>query len=180
MRVAFAVFLLCIVYVASYPSFREAATNNDESDDDLELELRSILKHLSDENNNEEQIVRSVETDESNEERELDDDLFSKRQGGHSIVDKTSKCEIQCIHSQRHPKIGRGKSVKDAAKACRRLCPNPNKKGPGNKKVVQRTGKGKYIGLRQFDDDDSSEEQQNQRREFYDYLMEQFQQNNNE
>ncbi|CAF4486441.1 unnamed protein product, partial [Rotaria sp. Silwood2] len=42
MRIAFAVFLLFIAYVASYPSLREEANDNDEGDNDLELELRSI------------------------------------------------------------------------------------------------------------------------------------------
>ncbi|CAF3376616.1 unnamed protein product [Rotaria sp. Silwood1] len=181
MRIAFAVFLLFIAYVASYPSLREIANDNDGNDNDLGLELRSILNYLSNEKDSEEQMKRSFETDQDNEERETDDDyLFSKRQGGHSIVDKQSKCEIECIHTQRNPKIGKGKTIKEAAKACKQICPNPNKGGRGNKKNTQRTAKGKYMSLRQFDDDDSSEEQQNQRREFYDYLMEQLQRNNNE
>ncbi|CAF2376946.1 unnamed protein product [Rotaria sp. Silwood2] len=181
MRIAFAVFLLFIAYVASYPSLREEANDNDEGDNDLELELRSILNYLTDEKYDEEQMKRSLATDESSEDSESDDDnLFSKRQGGHSVVDSQSKCEIQCIHAQRNPKFGKGKTVKEAAKACKKRCPNPNRTGGGNKKNTSGTAKGKYKSLRQIDDDDSSEEQQNQRREFYDYLMEQLQRNDNE
>jgi hypothetical protein len=53
------VLLLCIVYVASYPSLREVATNDD-SNNDLELELRSILNHLNDEQDDDEQMERAV------------------------------------------------------------------------------------------------------------------------
>ena len=78
------------------------------------------------------------------------------------------------------PKTGKGKSVKDAAKACRQMCPNTNKRRSGDKTGVQKTGKNKKLNQRQIFDDDSSEEQNNQRREFYDYLLDQIERNNNE
>ncbi|CAM4777762.1 unnamed protein product [Rotaria magnacalcarata] len=173
-------FLLFITYAASYPSFREAATDNDENENNFELKLRSILNHLSNENNDDEHMTRSL-AEESNYENDDDDDyLFSKRQGGHNIVDKQSKCEIECIYAQRNPKTGKGKSIKDAAKACRQVCPNTSKRRSGDKAGVQKTGKNKKLNQRQLSDDDSSEEQNNQRREFYDFLLNQIQRNNNE
>jgi hypothetical protein len=41
------VLFLTVAFVASYPSYREAATENE--DNDLELELRSILNYLDNE-----------------------------------------------------------------------------------------------------------------------------------
>ncbi|CAF3405873.1 unnamed protein product [Rotaria socialis] len=181
MRTVFAVFLLFITYVASYPSFREAATNNDENENNFELKLRSILNHLSNEKNDDEHMTRSLASENNYEsDDDADDYLFSKRQGGHNIVDKQSKCEIECIYTQRHPQTGKGKSIKDAAKACRQMCPNTSKRRSGNKTGVQKTDKNKKFNQRQLSDDDSSEEQNNQRREFYDFLLDQIQRNNNE
>lgn len=53
--------LLFVAFAASYPSAREAA-NDDQSERDLELELRSILNHLTDEQDSEEQMRRSIST----------------------------------------------------------------------------------------------------------------------
>lgn len=47
------VLVLFIAYVASYPSFRDSSTDNDEND--TELELRAILNQLD-----EEQMTRSL------------------------------------------------------------------------------------------------------------------------
>lgn len=49
------VFFLLIANVISYPSLHESATDDEENNNDLQLELRSILSHL-----NNEQIERSV------------------------------------------------------------------------------------------------------------------------
>jgi hypothetical protein len=111
-----------------------------------------------------------------------------KRQGGLNMVDQQSKCEITCIHSERNPSSGAGKSIKDAAKACKNRCNASSKKRGGGKKktVVQRKSPHqKKVNVRDIvDDDDSSnsseDQQQNERREFYDYLMEQVQRNNEE
>jgi hypothetical protein len=115
-----------------------------------------------------------VEEDNDDEEYEM-----SKRQGGHNVVDKQSKCEIECIFKQRNPNSGKGKTVKEAAKVCKGLCPVPNNKRAQKKQVAKPKPK---HSLREFTEDDSnsSEEQQIQRRELYNYLMEQLQQNNDE
>ena len=65
-----------------------------------------------------------------------DEDAYevSKRQAGHTIVDKQSKCEIQCIHGERFPTRGKGKTVGQAAKVCAKRCPNPNLNQRGGKK----------------------------------------------
>jgi hypothetical protein len=111
------------------------------------------------------------------------DDAFSKRQGGLNKVDKQSECEIKCIYKQRNPSSGKGKTVKEAAKVCKNLCPASAKKRGDKKNVVQRkTEHHNKINTREFVDDDSnsSDEQETQRREFYAYLMEQLQSNNDE
>jgi hypothetical protein len=188
MRIAFAVFLLLIAHVTSYPSLREASADNDESDSNLELELRSILNHLKDEQDTDEQTTRTLSSDDNTDEDTDDDDAYyqmNKRQGGLNIVDKQSKCEIECIHGQRNPKTGKGKTIKDAAKACRNTCNASSKKRGGKPENKNKSPKRNKLNLREINDDDdsnsnSSEEQQNQRREFYDYLMEQLQRNNNE
>lgn len=113
------------------------------------------------------------------EDDDEDEFAFSKRQGGHNIVDKQSKCEIQCIYQQRNPTTGKGKSVKEAAKICRKQCPNPNKRRSGTKDNIKQNTKGKEKSLRQLLEDDSNEEQ-TERRELYDYLMEQIQRNHDE
>ena len=172
------VLLLSIAVVASYPSYQEA-----EDDQDLELEVRSILKHLENE-----QMERSVASgtspfitikskfialDEDDDDDDDDEYEMSKRQGGNNIVDKQSKCEIQCIYEQRNPKVGKGKTVKDAAKVCKQRCPNLNKKRDDKKKLNVRKPAGNNMGLREFNDDD---DQQFDRRELYNYLMEQLDQ----
>jgi len=180
MHIAFAVFCLLIAHVACYPSFREAASDND---DDFELELRSILNDLDDE-----QMARSVTSDEDDEDDDDDDDeneyLVEKRNiDKKKTVDPGLKCEIECVHTHRHPKVGKGKSVKEAAKICAKQCPKPNKKHGQKKTIVQRKHHPVIKALRELIDNENSnnsEEEQVQRREFYDYLMEQLQQNDNE
>ncbi len=94
------------------------------------------------------------------------------------MIDKQSDCEIKCIYNQRNPSSGgKGKSVKEAAKACKALCPISNKKRGQKKPVVKPKPKREF---NEEDDSDSSDEQQVKRREFYNYLMEQLQENNNE
>ena len=170
--------LLTVALVASYPSYRDGAAEDENND--LELEVRSILNHLNEERSFTEgkenislniySIVLLDADDADDEDQEYE---VSKRQGGHNVVDKQSKCEIECIFKQRNPNSGKGKTVKEAAKVCKTLCPLANKKR-GQKKPA---GKPK----REFieDESESSEEQQQfQRRELYNYLMEQLQENN--
>ncbi|CAF0946605.1 unnamed protein product [Adineta ricciae] len=169
MRIVFAVLLLCIAFAASYPSHQDA--DDEVANSELELELRSILDQLTEE--------REIES--SDEDDDEENAVFSKRQGGHNVVDKQSKCEIQCIHSERHPSRGKGKSVKDAAKVCKNRCNLPGKKTPGPRSKPKPV---RPIKTRAFidEDDDSvgSEDQDVKRREFYDYLMEQIQRNADE
>ena len=99
---------------------------------------------------------------------------MSKRQGGHNVVDQQSKCEIQCIYKQRNPDKGKGKSVKDAAKACKALCPAPSKKRGQKKPAVKPKSKREY----DEEESESGDEQQVQRRELYNYLMAQLDEDN--
>ncbi|UJR10631.1 hypothetical protein I4U23_014828 [Adineta vaga] len=163
MRIVFAVLLLFIACAASYPS-------NQETDNALELKLRSILDQLNDE----EMTQSSTEDDD-------DDESFSKRQGGHNLVNKGTKCEIECVGAQRHPSSGKGKNIKEAVRICKNKCLIRGGKTPIYK------GKPKYVKpmktrafIEEDDDSDNSEDQDAQRRELYDYLMEQIQRNNNE
>lgn len=111
-----------------------------------------------------------------------DDEEFevSKRQGGRNVVDRQSKCEIQCIHKHRFPGRGaKGKSVKAAAKVCRNECPRT---GPMNKKPIRPkviVPPRRTIVTREFNDDESYANQQDeyQRRELYNYLLEQLEEN---
>ena len=48
---------LLITHVISYPSLREIASDDEENNNDLQLELRSILNHL-----NQREIEQSVES----------------------------------------------------------------------------------------------------------------------
>ncbi|CAF1132564.1 unnamed protein product [Adineta steineri] len=171
MRIALAVLLLFIAYAASYPSLRDITTDDEENNNGLELKLRSLLNQLEDEQDSNEQMERSVSSDEDDDE----DSSFSKRQ-----VKKETKCEIECVHKERFPSRGKGKTIKEAAKTCKNKCVIPGKKHGG--KHVAPKKPGHKMGLRELLDNDSnsSEEQQNDRREFYDYLMEQIQRNNKE
>lgn len=96
---------------------------------------------------------------------------MSKRQGGHNVVDKQSKCEIECIYKYRNPKGGKGKTVKEAAKICKNQCPYANKKRDDKKKVAVRKPAGNNMGLRELANDEQFD-----RRELYNYLMEQLDQ----
>ena len=170
---------MTIACVASYPSFRDAATENE--DNDMELELRSLLNQLDDENM-ERALVSDEESDDEDDSYEV-----SKRQGGRNVIDKQSECEIKCIHAERNPvdKKTKPKTVGGAAKVCRQKCNLPGKKRGQKKTIVQRTRQpvNQKLSLREFTEDesnDSNEEQELQRREFYDYLLEQLQQNDEE
>ncbi|CAF3559452.1 unnamed protein product [Adineta steineri] len=156
MRIALAVLLLFIAYAASYPSLRDITADDEENNNGLELKLRSLLNELEDEQDSNEQMERSVSSDEDDDE----DSSFSKRQ-----VKKETKCEIECVHKERFPSRGKGKTIKEAAKTCKNKCVIPGKKHGG-----------KHVAPKKA----CSEEQQNDRREFYDYLMEQIQRNNKE
>ena len=101
---------------------------------------------------------------------------MNKRQGGHNIIDKQSKCEITCIHSERNPAKGPGKSVKEAAKACRNICKASTKKRGGKKNSAAKSLKREMMEERE--DGSSSEEQQQQRREFLDFLQAQLEAEN--
>jgi hypothetical protein len=120
--------------------------------------------------------------DDDQDDTDDDEYLFSKREGNNKKVDASLKCGIKCVHDQRHPKVGKGKTVKEATKICNKMCPAAEK-GAGKKAALNKKQHVNNKAVREFVDDDlsnSSEEQQAQRREFYDYLMEQLQQNNNE
>lgn len=125
-------------------------------------------------------IVDFLEDDDDDE----NDSLFDKRQSGHNVVGKQTKCELECVHAERHPKVGKGKTIKAAAKVCKNKCVIPSNKRGGKPITAHTVSKPtKKISVRDFiedSDSNSSEEQQNQRRAFYDYLMEQVQRNNNE
>lgn len=55
----FSVLFVCVAFVASYPSHRDAT--NDDDNNDFEMELRSILDQLEDQRDNEEQMTRAVD-----------------------------------------------------------------------------------------------------------------------
>ncbi|CAF4624812.1 unnamed protein product, partial [Rotaria sp. Silwood2] len=120
--------------VASYPSLREVATNDEESDNDLQLELRSILNHLDNE-----QMERSIAPNEDSQEDDSDQNerAMNKRQGGYNVINPDLKCEIECVGKLRNPETGQGMSVKDATKACKNICASPSKKREQKKAIVQ-------------------------------------------
>ncbi|CAF4022043.1 unnamed protein product [Rotaria sordida] len=155
MRIAFAVFFLLIAHVASYPSLREVATNDEENENDLQLELRSILNYLDNE-----QMERSVRSNEDKQEDDSDQNqrAMNKRQGGYNVINQDLKCEIECVDKFRNSKKGQGMSIKDAAKACKNICVTSSKKREQKNSIVQ----------------------QKQLREFSNYLMKQMQLNDNE
>ncbi|CAF1100349.1 unnamed protein product [Didymodactylos carnosus] len=124
--------LLFVTYTSCYN-----INKNEDSDNNLELELRSILNHLNDDNSNENE-ERSISRGNvlnildyniflnyvylSNLESEDDNDnnnLFNKRQGGYSSIDFQSRCEIICIGKYRQ----QGKSMLTASKLCQNECP---------------------------------------------------------
>ncbi|CAF3108861.1 unnamed protein product [Rotaria sp. Silwood2] len=127
-------FFLLIAHVASYPSLREVATNDEESDNDLQLELRSILNHLDNE-----QMERSIAPNEDSQEDDSDQNerAMNKRQGGYNVINPDLKCEIECVGKLRNPETGQGMSVKDATKACKNICASPSKKREQKKAIVQ-------------------------------------------
>ncbi|CAF1363027.1 unnamed protein product [Rotaria sordida] len=155
MRIAFAVFFLLIAHVASYPSLREVATNDEENENDLQLELRSILNYLDNE-----QMERSVRSNEDKQEDDSDQNqrAMNKRQGGYNVINQDLKCEIECVDKLRNPEKGQGMSIKNAAKACKNICVTSSKKREQKNSIVQ----------------------QKQLREFSNYLMKQMQLNDNE
>ncbi|CAF1382706.1 unnamed protein product [Rotaria sordida] len=155
MRIAFAVFFLLIAHVASYPSLREVATNDEENENDLQLELRSILNYLDNE-----QMERSVRSNEDKQEDDSDQNqrAMKKRQGGYNVINQDLKCEIECVDKLRNPEKGQGMSIKNAAKACKNICVTSSKKREQKNSIVQ----------------------QKQLREFSNYLMKQMQLNDNE
>ncbi|CAF1306691.1 unnamed protein product [Rotaria sordida] len=155
MRIAFAVFFLLIAHVASYPSLREVATNDEENENDLQLELRSILNYLDNE-----QMERSVRSNEDKQEDDSDQNqrAMKKRQGGYNVINQDLKCEIECVDKLRNPEKGQGMSIKNAAKACKNICVTSSKKREQKNSIVQ----------------------QKQLREFSNSLMKQLQLNDNE
>ncbi|CAF3797958.1 unnamed protein product [Rotaria sp. Silwood1] len=172
MHIAFAVFFLLIAHVVSYPSLREH---------DFELELRSILNHLDNE-----KMERSVASDEDTQEDDSDQDkpAMNKRQGGYNVIDQDLKCEIECVDKLRNPQTGQGMSIRDAAKACKNICGYGIKKREQKKTIAQQKEQPDQKTLRELTDDDSSssnkEQQKQQLRELSNYLMKQFQLNDNE
>lgn len=96
---------------------------------------------------------------------------MNKRQGGHNIIDKQSKCEITCIHSERNPAKGPGKSVKEAAKSCRNICKASTKKRGGKNNSAAKSLKREMMEERAEENNSSEEQQQQQRREFLDFLQ---------
>ncbi|UJR17190.1 hypothetical protein I4U23_004085 [Adineta vaga] len=117
MHITFAVFFLLIAHAISYPSLRNIASDDDESNEGLQLELRSILKHLANE-----QIERSITSDEDSS------DDYEKRQGGYNIIKADLKCEIECVGNLRNPETGNGLSIKKATEACKNICAQAYKK----------------------------------------------------
>ena len=53
---------------------------------------------------------------------------MNKRQGGYNTVKPDLKCEIECVYRLRNPEKGQGMSIKDASKACQKMCANSNYK----------------------------------------------------
>lgn len=117
-----------------------------------------------------------IHLDEDSDDDDDDDDdkeyAMSKRQGGHNVVDQQSKCEIQCIYQERNPKVGKGKTVKEAAKVCKQKCPSPQKRRNNKKQLSPKKPSGKTFGLREFDENDEME-----RRELYNHLLAQLEDN---
>ncbi|CAF3291186.1 unnamed protein product [Rotaria sp. Silwood2] len=159
MYIGFAVFFLLIAHVANYPSVREVATDGEESDNDLQLELRSILNHLDNE-----QMERSITLDEDNQEDDSDqyEHAMNRRQGGYNVIKQDLKCEIECVDKLRNPKLGQGLSIKDAAKSCQNICANTSKKREQKKLIVRRKEQSHQKSLRQFIDNDNSNSNEEQ------------------
>lgn len=97
-----------------------------------------------------------VDTDDEDDDEESS---FSKRQGGHNVVGKETKCEIECVHAERFPKKGRGKTIGQAAKICKNRCVLPNSKGGGKKVHVKKPKHGNNIKTRSFIEDSASSEE---------------------
>ena len=104
---------------------------------------------------------------------------MSKRQGGHNVIDQQSKCEIVCINKERNPEKGKGKTVKEAAKACRGICNAASKKRGGKKVVAPQARKTSKLNSRSFQEEDDaaeSNEEQQERRDFLELLQERLEQ----
>ncbi|CAF1478625.1 unnamed protein product [Adineta steineri] len=174
MHIAFAVFFVLIPYVVSYPSLREVSINDEDNNNDLELELRSILNHLD--NEKEERTLTSVEDDSNENENEM-----IERQGGYNMIKPDLKCEIECVGNMRDPTSDQIKmSIKDATKICKNICTKTNKKREQKISFGQRKEENHEKNLREFtddDDDENSNSNEKQLRQFSDYLMEQLQLN---
>ncbi|CAF1156328.1 unnamed protein product [Adineta steineri] len=171
MHIAFAVFFVLIPYVVSYPSLREVARNDEDNNNDLELELRSILNHLD--NEKEERTLTSVEDD-------SDENEMIKRQGGYNMIKPDLKCEIECVGNMRDPTSDQIKmSIKDATKICKNICTKTNQKREQKISFEQRKEENHEKNLREFTDDDDANSNSNEKqlRQFSDYLMEQLQLN---
>lgn len=102
---------------------------------------------------------------------------MSKRQGGHNIIDRQSKCEIACIATERNPEKGKPKTIKEAAKVCRNVCKAPAKKQTNDKKKPTKLPKRALVDFLLASEND---DEQQERREFLDFLTEQFQQDEDE
>jgi hypothetical protein len=118
----------------------------------------------------------ALSDDENDDDDEEASYQMSKRQGGHNIIDKQSKCEIACIHTERNPSKGPGKSIKEAAKSCRSVCKVATKKRGGKNINAAKSLKREMMEEREEDASSSSEEQQ--RREFFDFLQAQLEDEN--
>ncbi|CAF3808962.1 unnamed protein product, partial [Rotaria sp. Silwood1] len=120
--------------------------------------------------------------------QEVDSDqdkpAMNKRQGGYNVIDQDLKCEIECVDKLRNPQTGQGMSIRDAAKACKNICGYGIKKREQKKTIAQQKEQPDQKTLRELTDDDSSssnkEQQKQQLRELSNYLMKQFQLNDNE
>jgi hypothetical protein len=116
--------------------------------------------------------------DDGNENDDENAYQMNKRQGGNNMIDQQSKCEITCIQTQRHPPSGKGKTVKEAAKACRSVCNPTGKKHGGKKHAGQKSPKRSLMNLRGNAGMDDSSSDDLQRRELYEFLKEQLQEEN--
>lgn len=95
------------------------------------------------------------------------------------MIDQQSKCEITCIHKERNPEKGKGKTVKEAAKSCRNVCGAANKKRGGKKFAAPLARKTSKLSSRSFQEEDDaaeSNEEQQERRDFLDLLQERLEQ----
>ncbi|CAF1184009.1 unnamed protein product [Adineta ricciae] len=115
MHLTFTVFCLLIAHVICYPSVRNVEADDDKNNEDLQLELRSILNYLDNE-----QIERSITSSESDSNE--NGDVFTKRKDSYNVINPELKCGIECVGKLRNPETGKGLSVGEATKACNKIC----------------------------------------------------------